>query len=161
MSDKYHAAATFANKVVVGDVTGGTRAAGGARLPGPGAQLRSRSRPAATIAAPSAQSAQARGASRSLPLRGGRATPWRASWNRAAREVVLTGVDITSYDGGLGALCHKLLAELPRLNRLRLSSLDSIEIDGALMELVAGEPRLPAPFPPVAAGRRRPGPQAG
>jgi threonylcarbamoyladenosine tRNA methylthiotransferase MtaB len=59
-----------------------------------------------------------------------------------AKEIVLTGVDITSYESGLGALCQRLLADLPRLNRLRLSSLDSIEIDEALMELVAGEPRL-------------------
>jgi threonylcarbamoyladenosine tRNA methylthiotransferase MtaB len=59
-----------------------------------------------------------------------------------AREIVLTGVDITSYESGLGLLCQRLLADLPELNRLRLSSLDSIEIDEALMELVAGEPRL-------------------
>jgi len=59
-----------------------------------------------------------------------------------AKEIVLTGVDITSYDGGLGPLCQRLLAELPQLKRLRLSSLDSIEIDGPLMELVASEPRI-------------------
>ncbi len=59
-----------------------------------------------------------------------------------AREIVLTGVDITSYETGLGLLCQRLLADLPQLKRLRLSSLDSIEIDEALMELVAGEPRL-------------------
>jgi threonylcarbamoyladenosine tRNA methylthiotransferase MtaB len=39
-------------------------------------------------------------------------------------------------------LCQRLLTDLPHLNRLRLSSLDSIEIDEQLMELVAGEPRL-------------------
>ena len=39
-------------------------------------------------------------------------------------------------------LCQRLLAAEPRLQRLRLSSLDSVEIDGALLELVAGEPRL-------------------
>ena len=59
-----------------------------------------------------------------------------------AREIVLTGVDITSFEGGLGLLCQRLLADLSALKRLRLSSLDSIEIDAALMELVAGEPRL-------------------
>jgi threonylcarbamoyladenosine tRNA methylthiotransferase MtaB len=59
-----------------------------------------------------------------------------------AREMVLTGVDITSYDGGLGRLCQRLLRDLPELSRLRLSSLDSIEIDEVLLELVAGEPRL-------------------
>jgi threonylcarbamoyladenosine tRNA methylthiotransferase MtaB len=59
-----------------------------------------------------------------------------------AKEIVLTGVDITSYEGGIGPLCQELLNDLPQLKRLRLSSLDSIEIDEALMELVAGEPRL-------------------
>jgi len=61
---------------------------------------------------------------------------------RGAKEIVLTGVDITDYDGGLGTLCQRLLAAEPRLQRLRLSSLDSIEIDDALFELIAGEPRL-------------------
>ena len=61
---------------------------------------------------------------------------------RGAKEIVLTGVDITDYEGGLGKLCQRLLADLPDLKRLRLSSLDSIEIDGALLELIAGEPRL-------------------
>ena len=61
---------------------------------------------------------------------------------RGAKEIVLTGVDITDYSGGLGRLCQHLLADLPELKRLRLSSLDSIEIDGALLELIAGEPRL-------------------
>ncbi len=62
--------------------------------------------------------------------------------DRGAKEIVLTGVDITDYAGGLGPLCQKLLAVEPRLKRLRLSSLDSIEIDDALMEMVAGEERL-------------------
>jgi threonylcarbamoyladenosine tRNA methylthiotransferase MtaB len=62
--------------------------------------------------------------------------------DRGAREIVLTGVDITDYDGGLGKLCQRLLGAEPRLKRLRLSSLDSIEIDGALFELIAGEQRL-------------------
>ena len=61
---------------------------------------------------------------------------------RGAKEIVLTGVDITDYEGGLGKLCQRLLKDLPELKRLRLSSLDSIEIDGALLELIAGEPRL-------------------
>ncbi|HEX5237079.1 MAG TPA: radical SAM protein, partial [Sphingomicrobium sp.] len=62
--------------------------------------------------------------------------------DRGAKEIVLTGVDITDYEGGLGSLCQRLLAAEPRLKRLRLSSLDSIEIDDALFELIAGEPRL-------------------
>jgi threonylcarbamoyladenosine tRNA methylthiotransferase MtaB len=55
---------------------------------------------------------------------------------------VLTGVDITDYAGGMGTLCQRLLAAEPRLKRLRLSSLDGVEIDDALFELIAGEPRL-------------------
>ena len=43
---------------------------------------------------------------------------------------------------GSARLCQRLLAAEPRLQRLRLSSLDSIEIDEALFELIAGEPRL-------------------
>ena len=84
---------------------------------------------------------QARGPSRSLPFEAVRDAVTR-ELAAGAKEIVLTGVDITSYEGSLGALCQRLLAALPALKRLRLSSLDSIEIDGALMELVAGEPRL-------------------
>lgn len=84
---------------------------------------------------------QARGASRSLPYEAVRDAVAR-ELDANASEIVLTGVDVTSYEGGLGALCQRLLADLPRLGRLRLSSLDSIEIDEPLMELVAGEPRL-------------------
>ena len=84
---------------------------------------------------------QARGPSRSLPYDAVREAVER-ELDAGAKEIVLTGVDITSYDSGLGELCQSLLADLPRLKRLRLSSLDSIEIDDALMELVAGEPRL-------------------
>ena len=61
---------------------------------------------------------------------------------RGAKEIVLTGVDITDYFVGLGLLCQRLLGDVRGLERLRLSSLDSIEIDGALLELIAGEPRL-------------------
>ncbi|HEU0310517.1 MAG TPA: MiaB/RimO family radical SAM methylthiotransferase [Sphingomicrobium sp.] len=84
---------------------------------------------------------QARGTSRSLPYGAVRDAVVR-ELDAGAREIVLTGVDITSYEGGLGSLCQHLLADLPHLKRLRLSSLDSIEIDEPLMELVAGEPRL-------------------
>ena len=84
---------------------------------------------------------QARGPSRSLPYEAVRDAVER-ELAAGAKEIVLTGVDITSYEGSLGALCQRLLGELPGLKRLRLSSLDSIEIDDALMELVAGEPRL-------------------
>ena len=84
---------------------------------------------------------QARGPSVSLPFEAiGDAVAREI--DRGAREIVLTGVDVTDYRGGLGTLCQRLLAAEPRLQRLRLSSLDSIEIDGALFELIAGEPRL-------------------
>ncbi|MEO6224363.1 MAG: MiaB/RimO family radical SAM methylthiotransferase [Sphingomicrobium sp.] len=84
---------------------------------------------------------QARGPSVSLLYEAIRDAVARAI-DRGAREIVLTGVDITDYAGGLGHLCQQLLAAEPRLQRLRLSSLDSIEIDDALFELIAGEPRL-------------------
>jgi len=84
---------------------------------------------------------QARGPSRSLPFEAIRDAVAREI-DRGAKEIVLTGVDITDYQGGLGKLCQQLLAVEPRLARLRLSSLDSIEIDDALFELIAREPRL-------------------
>jgi threonylcarbamoyladenosine tRNA methylthiotransferase MtaB len=87
---------------------------------------------------------QARGPSRSLPFAAIREAIER-ELDRGAKEIALTGVDITSYDHGgmnLGELCQQLLKSIPALTRLRLSSLDSIEIDDALFELVGGEPRL-------------------
>ena len=84
---------------------------------------------------------QARGPSRSLPFEAVRDAVAREI-DRGAKEIGLPGVDITDYDDGLGRLCQRLLDAEPRLKRLRLSSLDSIEIDGALFELIAGEPRL-------------------
>ena len=83
----------------------------------------------------------ARGPSQSLPYAAVRAAV-EAELAAGALEIVLTGVDITSYEPSLGLLCQRLLHDLPTLKRLRLSSLDSIEIDEALIELVAGEPRL-------------------
>jgi threonylcarbamoyladenosine tRNA methylthiotransferase MtaB len=61
------------------------------------------------------------------------------------REIVLTGVDITSYRDGemrLGALVKRLLRELPELARLRLSSIDSVEADADLIDALAQESRL-------------------
>jgi threonylcarbamoyladenosine tRNA methylthiotransferase MtaB len=84
---------------------------------------------------------QARGPSRSLPF-GAILDAVAREIDRGAKEIVLTGVDITDYEGGLGRLCQRLLASEPRLARLRLSSLDSVEIDEDLFELIAGEPRL-------------------
>src|SRR3954454_5631579 len=84
---------------------------------------------------------QARGPSVSLPFEAIRDAVAREI-DRGAKEIVLTGVDITDYSGGLGNLCERLLIAEPRLQRLRPSSLDSIEIDDALFDLIAGEPRL-------------------
>jgi threonylcarbamoyladenosine tRNA methylthiotransferase MtaB len=61
------------------------------------------------------------------------------------REVVLTGVDITSYRDGdvrLGALVKRILREVPELARLRLSSIDSVEADRDLLDALAHESRL-------------------
>jgi len=63
-------------------------------------------------------------------------------------EIVLTGVDMTAWGrdlGGeraLGDLVASVLREVPGLQRLRLSSIDSIEADPRLMETIGGEPRL-------------------
>jgi threonylcarbamoyladenosine tRNA methylthiotransferase MtaB len=84
---------------------------------------------------------RARGPSRSLPFELVRDAVAREI-DRGAKEIVLTGVDITDYDGGIGMVCQRLLAAEPGLKRLRLSSLDGVEMDGALFELIAGEPRL-------------------
>jgi threonylcarbamoyladenosine tRNA methylthiotransferase MtaB len=84
---------------------------------------------------------QARGPSRSLPFELIRDAVAREI-DRGAMEIVLTGVDITDYEGGVGRLCQRLLAAETRLMRLRLSSLDGVEMDDALFELIAGEPRL-------------------
>ena len=85
-----------------------------------------------------------RGNSRSLPY-GEVRRAVAAELDRGVRELVITGVDITSYAAegrSLGQMLQKLLTDEPRLERLRLSSLDSIEIEGPLYELVAGEPRM-------------------
>jgi threonylcarbamoyladenosine tRNA methylthiotransferase MtaB len=64
------------------------------------------------------------------------------------QEVVLTGVDVTSYGpdlpGGpsLGQLVERILRHVPDLPRLRLSSLDSVEIDERLVDIITGEPRF-------------------
>ncbi|PWB95280.1 MiaB/RimO family radical SAM methylthiotransferase [Methylosinus sporium] len=61
------------------------------------------------------------------------------------REIVLTGVDLTSYSAEgvtLGGLARALLRELPQLERLRLSSIDCIEADAALFDCMVAEPRL-------------------
>ena len=58
-------------------------------------------------------------------------------------EVVLTGVDLTSYAApSLGSLVAAILDRVPALPRLRLSSLDGVEIDPLLFELLTQEPRV-------------------
>ncbi len=63
-------------------------------------------------------------------------------------EVVLTGVDLTSWGADLpaaprfGDLVMRILKLVPDLPRLRISSIDSIEVDDALMQAIATEPRL-------------------
>ncbi len=92
----------------------------------------------------------ARGPSRSLAPEGAVARVAQAV-AAGRREVVLTGVDLTSWGDDLpgrpqlGELCARILAEIPGLARLRLSSLDPAEIDERLLALFADEPRL-APF---------------
>ncbi len=89
----------------------------------------------------------ARGNSRSVPV-GGVVEAARRLLATGHGEIVLTGVDLTSYGGdlpgnpSLGQLVRRLLAQLPDLKRLRLSSLDPAEIDDELWRLVASEPRL-------------------
>ncbi len=67
---------------------------------------------------------------------------------RGYNEVVLTGVDLTSWGADLpgaprlGDLVMRILRLVPDLPRLRISSIDSIEVDENLMQAIAAEPRL-------------------
>jgi len=88
-----------------------------------------------------------RGNSRSVPM-GAVVEDVRALVANGYREIVLTGVDITSYGGDLpgapklGALVKQILKHVPELARLRLSSIDSVEADRELLEAIDTEPRL-------------------
>jgi threonylcarbamoyladenosine tRNA methylthiotransferase MtaB len=88
-----------------------------------------------------------RGNSRSVPA-GIVVETIKALVGEGFREVVLTGVDVTSYGPDLpgaptlGLLVERILRHVPDLPRLRLSSLDCIEIDARLEEIVAHEPRF-------------------
>ncbi len=68
--------------------------------------------------------------------------------DRGYNEVVLTGVDLTSWGADLpaspklGDLVMRILKLVPDLPRLRISSIDSIEVDENLMQAIATEPRL-------------------
>ena len=88
-----------------------------------------------------------RGPSRSVPI-GVIADQVRNLVEQGYKEVVFTGVDVTSYGPDLpgsptfGQMIRRVLALVPELPRLRLSSLDPVEIDGDLWRLIAEEPRL-------------------
>ena len=88
-----------------------------------------------------------RGNSRSLPANDVVAQVRRLTDN-GYREIVLTGVDITSYGADLpgtprlGTLVKRILRDVPELLRLRLSSIDSVEADRDLLDALASEPRL-------------------
>jgi threonylcarbamoyladenosine tRNA methylthiotransferase MtaB len=88
-----------------------------------------------------------RGNSRSVPA-GAVVERVKALAGEGMTEVVLTGVDVTSYGPdlpgapSLGLLIERILRHVPELPRLRLSSLDCIEIDERLFEIIAGEPRF-------------------
>lgn len=90
---------------------------------------------------------QGRGPSRSLAIADVLAEIER-HLDKGAPEVVLTGVDVTSWGHDLpdqpplGRLVRTILDTFPQLSRLRMSSLDGIEIDPELIELFEGEPRL-------------------
>ncbi|MBI1404278.1 MAG: MiaB/RimO family radical SAM methylthiotransferase [Porphyrobacter sp.] len=90
---------------------------------------------------------QGRGMSRSLAI-GEVLDAIAAHLATNAKEVVLTGVDLTSWGHDLpgaprlGVLVQAILDAFPALPRLRLSSVDGIEIDPALFDLMAGEERV-------------------
>ena len=88
-----------------------------------------------------------RGNSRSVPM-GAVVDQVRALTARGHAEIVLTGVDMTSYGADLpgeptlGQLTKQILRHVPELKRLRISSIDSIEADRDLLDVIAEEERL-------------------
>jgi threonylcarbamoyladenosine tRNA methylthiotransferase MtaB len=88
-----------------------------------------------------------RGNSRSVPA-GAVVDQVKRLVDNGYREVVLTGVDLTSWGGDLpgmpklGRLVAAILRQVPGLQRLRLSSIDSIEADDELLDAISGEGRL-------------------
>jgi threonylcarbamoyladenosine tRNA methylthiotransferase MtaB len=88
-----------------------------------------------------------RGNSRSVPM-GAVVEQVRALADRGHAEIVLTGVDLTSYGADLpgapklGALVKQILRHVPELKRLRISSIDSIEVDRDLLDVIADDDRL-------------------
>jgi threonylcarbamoyladenosine tRNA methylthiotransferase MtaB len=88
-----------------------------------------------------------RGNSRSVPM-GAVVEQVRALTERGHAEIVLTGVDLTSYGTDLpgapklGQLVKNILRHVPELKRLRISSIDSIEVDRDLLDAIADDERL-------------------
>jgi threonylcarbamoyladenosine tRNA methylthiotransferase MtaB len=88
-----------------------------------------------------------RGNSRSVPM-GAVVEQARMLADNGYREIVLTGVDATSYGAdlpgapSLGQLAKAILKHVPEISRLRLSSIDSVEADEHLWNLIADEPRF-------------------
>ncbi|MBW7972795.1 tRNA (N(6)-L-threonylcarbamoyladenosine(37)-C(2))-methylthiotransferase MtaB [Bradyrhizobium sp. BR 10289] len=88
-----------------------------------------------------------RGNSRSVPM-GAVVDQVRALAERGHAEIVLTGVDLTSYGTDLpgapklGLLTKQILRHVPELKRLRISSIDSIEADSDLLDAIADDSRL-------------------
>jgi threonylcarbamoyladenosine tRNA methylthiotransferase MtaB len=88
-----------------------------------------------------------RGNSRSVPM-GAVVDQVRALVERGHAELVLTGVDLTSYGADLpgapklGVLTKQILRHVPDLKRLRISSIDSIEVDRDLLDVIADDQRL-------------------
>jgi threonylcarbamoyladenosine tRNA methylthiotransferase MtaB len=88
-----------------------------------------------------------RGNSRSVPM-GAVVDQVRALVERGHAEIVLTGVDLTSYGADLpgapklGMLTKQILRHVPELKRLRISSIDSIEADRDLLDVIADDARL-------------------
>jgi threonylcarbamoyladenosine tRNA methylthiotransferase MtaB len=89
----------------------------------------------------------ARGNNRSVPM-GRIVAEVKALVDAGYKEAVVTGVDITGYGSdlpgrpSLGEMLRRMLALVPELPRLRLSSLDPAEVDDDLLALIADEPRL-------------------
>ena len=88
-----------------------------------------------------------RGNSRSVPM-GAVVDQVRRLVAHGHAEIVLTGVDLTSYGGDLpaapklGLLVKQILRHVPELKRLRISSIDSIEADTDLLDAIASDQRL-------------------
>jgi threonylcarbamoyladenosine tRNA methylthiotransferase MtaB len=88
-----------------------------------------------------------RGNSRSVPM-GAVVAQVRTLVERGHAEIVLSGVDLTSYGADLpgtpklGQLTKQVLRHVPELKRLRISSVDSIEVDRDLLDVIADDDRL-------------------